>query len=90
MSDEEFEKFLCAVIGGNSNLDALYINNSVVNSTIRYCAANRLDENQTLRAIIVTLVNIQDDDLQRKMIDAITSVKPPVRLNYPNGLPHPI
>ena len=69
MRTEAFETFLNNVIGEDDTILLHYLNNSTVNRCIQNGFNSGMSETETLRALIIILVKLADDDLQRKMLD---------------------
>lgn len=76
MNSEAFETFLKNVIGEDDALLVNYLNNSTVNRCIQNGFNSGMSETEALRALIITLVKLADDDLQRKMLDMMNKPAP--------------
>lgn len=86
-NSEAFETFLKNVAGENNQLWTHYLNNNVVNRCVQQGFHSGMSEIETLRSLIVVIVKLADEDLERKMVDMMTSPPPIITVRKCNKTP---
>lgn len=75
MSTESYEQFIDKINGDDPEW-IFKLNNVIIRNCVELGFINGMTENETLRAAIISLVKIHDDETQRKMQEALYSRAP--------------
>lgn len=86
-NSEAFETFLKNAVGENDQFRTHYLNNNIVNRCVQQGFYSGMSEIETLRSLIVVIVKLADEDLERKMMGMMTSPPPVVTVRKCNKTP---